>query len=120
MTPLCQSARLGASLTKSLASSMRALTLNSSAAVTCRAAIPKTLQQQTRSFSQRLLATHTCRHALCCRPTIARALQGANNGAVEVQKQQTRGMKVHSSVKKRCEHCKVSMVWAERAAGHEG
>jgi hypothetical protein len=25
--------------------------------------------------------------------------------------QQTRGMKVHSSVKKRCEHCKVSWNW---------
>ena len=25
-----------------------------------------------------------------------------------LQQQQTRGMKVHSSVKKRCEHCKVS------------
>lgn len=31
-------------------------------------------------------------------------------GVVALKAQQTRGMKVHSSIKKRCEHCKVSLV----------
>lgn len=32
----------------------------------------------------------------------------AEIGALAVARQQTRGMKVQSSIKKRCEHCKVS------------
>jgi hypothetical protein len=31
--------------------------------------------------------------------------------------QQTRGMKVHSSVKKRCEHCKVGWNWIINSFG---
>ncbi|UNI23488.1 hypothetical protein JDV02_009307 [Purpureocillium takamizusanense] len=35
-------------------------------------------------------------------PSVAKTIGGG-----VMQQQQTRGMKVHSSVKKRCEHCKV-------------
>ncbi|KAK4228131.1 ribosomal protein L36-domain-containing protein [Podospora fimiseda] len=42
------------------------------------------------------------------RPKTMALQTGAAKTAVAVfQMQQTRGMKVHSSVKKRCEHCKV-------------
>ncbi|KAK4462611.1 ribosomal protein L36-domain-containing protein [Cladorrhinum samala] len=43
------------------------------------------------------------------RPTTIATTTLAKGGAVSVfqKAQQSRGMKVHSSVKKRCEHCKV-------------
>ncbi|OTB17239.1 hypothetical protein K445DRAFT_37623, partial [Daldinia sp. EC12] len=80
----------------SLISSLRALSLRATR-------IPATQQtlrdQPTRSISQAVLARSTT-----ARPTtlIVNAAK-----AVQTITQQTRGMKVHSSVKKRCEHCKV-------------
>lgn len=56
-------------------------------------------QQSIRALSQAALAP-----SVAARPTPA-ALSSAI--AAGPQQQQTRGMKVHSSVKKRCEHCKV-------------
>ncbi|KAK6949115.1 hypothetical protein Daesc_009188 [Daldinia eschscholtzii] len=82
--------------TSSLISSLRALSLRATR-------IPATRQvlrdQPTRSISQAVLA----------RSTAARPTMSIVNAAKAVQAitQQTRGMKVHSSVKKRCEHCKV-------------
>ncbi|KAK2067821.1 hypothetical protein P8C59_001527 [Phyllachora maydis] len=43
----------------------------------------------------------------------------AEIGALAVARQQTRGMKVQSSIKKRCEHCKVVRRKAtKRHKGH--
>ncbi|KAK3983846.1 ribosomal protein L36-domain-containing protein [Cladorrhinum sp. PSN332] len=78
-------AAASASKTPSLSSAMRSLSVSKPATI------------QTRALSA--LSTLS-------RPTTA--LQtGAKTAAAVFQKQQTRGMKVHSSVKKRCEHCKV-------------
>lgn len=90
-----------ATSTKTLASSMRALTLTPSLAV-------RSSAQQTRCLSQSSLHPKSCQRP-CCRPTImTKSLAtGAGNGLASFQSQQTRGMKVHSSIKKRCEHCKV-------------
>ncbi|KAK0610545.1 ribosomal protein L36-domain-containing protein [Bombardia bombarda] len=115
---LSKAARSGALATTatSLATSMRALALRSSSAAPA-ASIPS--QQHVRSLSQKVLSNHTtCQHSSCSRPTVhaATTTQATGGGALELgaktgvsvfQRQQTRGMKVHSSVKKRCEHCKV-------------
>ncbi|KAM7197846.1 Ribosomal protein L36 domain containing protein [Rhypophila sp. PSN 637] len=86
-----------ATSTKTLAVSMRALTLAPSLAV-------RTSAQQSRSLSQSTFHNpQSCQRA-CCRPTLVAQSQGAK---AVFQSQQTRGMKVHSSIKKRCEHCKV-------------
>ncbi|KAI8956687.1 ribosomal protein L36-domain-containing protein [Daldinia sp. FL1419] len=82
----------------SLISSLRALSLRA-------ARIPATRQvlrehQPTRSISQAVLAPQTT-----ARPTTT--VMNATKAIQAVTQQQTRGMKVHSSVKKRCEHCKV-------------
>ncbi|KAK3346173.1 ribosomal protein L36-domain-containing protein [Lasiosphaeria hispida] len=126
---LSQTARSGALATRSLATSMRALSLAAksstpTAALTsasntklppqsasaARSSLPR---QQTRSLSQSILSTHhhTCKHshAHSCstRPTIP--ANAAEPGAVMkgVQAQQIRGMKVNSAIRKRCEHCKI-------------
>ncbi|KAK4201702.1 putative mitochondrial LSU ribosomal protein L36 precursor [Triangularia verruculosa] len=96
-----------------LARSMRTLSLSSTTAFRT-VARPKTVP----SVATRSLSTKS--HGLfcsCCRPTLSKiaqstqttqpAVNGAAKVAVGVAVQQTRGMKVHSSVKKRCEHCKV-------------
>ncbi|KAI2465161.1 50s ribosomal protein l36 [Annulohypoxylon bovei var. microspora] len=80
----------------SLVSSLRALSLR---------AAPATRQvlrtQPIRKISQAVLTPSTT-----TRPS---ATTIKATGAVQaITHQQTRGMKVHSSVKKRCEHCKVS------------
>ncbi|KAM7191147.1 Acyl-CoA N-acyltransferase [Naviculisporaceae sp. PSN 640] len=76
---------------------MRALTLTPTIAV-------RSSAQQTRCFSQSTFHNpQSCQRA-CCRPTIVARSQASK--AVTFQSQQTRGMKVHSSIKKRCEHCK--------------
>ncbi|KAK1825619.1 ribosomal protein L36-domain-containing protein [Podospora conica] len=79
----------------SLLSSMRALSLAAPAAPT-----------QIRHLSQSALTTrrHTCLHSACCRPRVAVAVKAFE---VVQQQQQTRGMKVHSSIRKRCEHCMI-------------
>ncbi|CAJ2500154.1 Uu.00g030070.m01.CDS01 [Anthostomella pinea] len=90
----------------SLVSSLRALSLR----MTTTRILPR---QTVRCLSQSVLAPKTA-----LRPTtMTMAVAGADTGAmanntaamtkVVVARQQTRGMKVHSSVKRRCEHCKV-------------
>ncbi|TPX15327.1 uncharacterized protein E0L32_004604 [Thyridium curvatum] len=87
-TLFTRAARLSSS-TASLVSSFRTL-----------AVCP--IATQTRTISQSVLSKST-RQWL---PTTA-LVGGGIKTAVQQQQQQTRGMKVHSSVKKRCEHCKV-------------
>ncbi|RYP78921.1 hypothetical protein DL771_000306 [Monosporascus sp. 5C6A] len=93
----------------SLLSSLRALSLLSSAATPSRAAftllhhtttVPRQLQSVRAVSSQAVLAPR-----MAARP--APALQAKTQVTA---RQQTRGMKVHSSIKKRCEHCKVPYV----------
>lgn len=87
-TLFTRAARLGSS-TASLVSSFRTLAVSP-------------IATQTRTISQSILSKST-RQWL---PTTA-SVGGGIKTAVQQQQQQTRGMKVHSSVKKRCEHCKV-------------
>ncbi|KAK4152196.1 ribosomal protein L36-domain-containing protein [Chaetomidium leptoderma] len=93
MTKLLQTVRSAASAAKSLASSMRALSLS---------ARPATLPAvQTRCLSQAALSTaRTTLGAGAIAPSV-------QSGVAVFQRQQTRGMKVRSAIKKRCEHCKV-------------
>ncbi|KAH8197749.1 hypothetical protein TruAng_008083 [Truncatella angustata] len=86
----------------SLLSSMRSLSLSAApkpamARSTVFRSITK--QQPVRSISQAITPATT-------RPKMAIATMAAKALQPKVQ-QQTRGMKVHSSVKRRCEHCKV-------------
>ncbi|KAK7913962.1 hypothetical protein PG985_011665 [Apiospora marii] len=85
-----------------LSSSMRAMTLASSRpagfrATTSAAAAAK---QPMRCLSHAVVRTAS-------RPTVVSATTTAAKALQPTIQQQTRGMKVHSSVKKRCEHCKV-------------
>ncbi|GAW21196.1 hypothetical protein ANO14919_107140 [Xylariales sp. No.14919] len=82
----------------SLISSLRALSLRTKPAFRI---VPTLRRQQpaVRSISQNALAPAQAQRPAIMRPSAAiRAT---------LLQQQTRGMKVHSSVKKRCEHCKV-------------
>ncbi|KAI3390235.1 hypothetical protein diail_11387 [Diaporthe ilicicola] len=85
-----------------LANSLRALYLSSSASRPTAAAPlclrPQTDTRQVRSLSSSIATQHGL--SVGARP-VARPL------AVTTLQQQIRGMKVHSSIKKRCEHCKV-------------
>ncbi|KAK4098676.1 hypothetical protein N658DRAFT_499128 [Parathielavia hyrcaniae] len=96
MASLSQTMRSAASATKSLASSMRALTLSSARPA---AKLPAT---QTRCLSQAVLSSKAASRTACL--SAAPAVQ---SGLAVFQKQQARGMKVRSAIKKRCEHCKV-------------
>ncbi|KAK8075716.1 ribosomal protein L36-domain-containing protein [Apiospora hydei] len=78
-----------------LSSSMRSMTLASSRPAAFRAAATK---QPMRCISHAVMRS-------VARPTTA--LTTAAKALQPTIQQQTRGMKVHSSVKKRCEHCKV-------------
>ncbi|KAI1138303.1 hypothetical protein F5Y05DRAFT_385753 [Hypoxylon sp. FL0543] len=80
----------------SLISSLRALSLRTSPAVR---QVLRT--QPSRNISQTVLAPSTTIRPAATTICAKRVTQA-------VSQQQTRGMKVHSSVKKRCEHCKVS------------
>ncbi|KAH8167020.1 hypothetical protein CIB48_g1214 [Xylaria polymorpha] len=84
-------------MSASLISSLRALSLRTKPATRL---VPTLCRQQStvRSISQSALAPTQAWRPAITRPAAAMAM---------VQ-QQMRGMKVHSSVKKRCEHCKVS------------
>ncbi|KAK3933597.1 ribosomal protein L36-domain-containing protein [Diplogelasinospora grovesii] len=99
--------------TGALTSSMRALSLTNNSTSVRSSALPAPAQRQaTRCLSQSVLSNaHQHQHGCCSRPTVAKANNsnsvGRIAGAIEAVKQQTRGMKVHSSVKRRCEHCKV-------------
>ncbi|KAK8016977.1 50S ribosomal protein L36 [Apiospora rasikravindrae] len=77
-----------------LSSSMRSMTLASRPAAFRAAAATK---QPMRCISHAVMRS-------VARPT---ALTTAAKALQPTIQQQTRGMKVHSSVKKRCEHCKV-------------
>ncbi|KAI4870163.1 50s ribosomal protein l36 [Hypoxylon rubiginosum] len=80
----------------SLISSLRAMSLRAAPAAR---QVLRT-QQPTRNISQTILAPSTT-----ARPAVVAI--SAKRAAQAIAQQQTRGMKVHSSVKKRCEHCKV-------------
>ncbi|KAI0178510.1 hypothetical protein GGR52DRAFT_259539 [Hypoxylon sp. FL1284] len=83
--------------TSSLVSSLRALSLGAAPAV--RQALRT--QQPSRNLSQTAFTPSTTARPTATAISTTRTLQA-------VSQQQARGMKVHSSVKKRCEHCKVS------------
>lgn len=87
----------------SLAASLRSLTLN-----TARATIPRvgatTTTTATRALSTAILTKQPAQRTESVLAAFGQKAAAVGNAVV----QQTRGMKVHSSVKKRCEHCKVS------------
>ncbi|EEY17813.1 conserved hypothetical protein [Verticillium alfalfae VaMs.102] len=78
----------------SLARSFGALTLTAPRALAATA--PTMTKTQTRALTT----------ALFSRPRVGLA-ESTPKTAVQTIMQQVRGMKVHSSVKKRCEHCKI-------------
>ncbi|GAW25626.1 putative ribosomal protein L36 [Rosellinia necatrix] len=82
----------------SLISSLRALSLRTKP---CSRVAPALYRRQptARSISQQALTVTRAQ-----RPAIVKPMATIPLG---ISQQQTRGMKVHSSVKKRCEHCKV-------------
>ncbi|KAI0879807.1 ribosomal protein L36-domain-containing protein [Annulohypoxylon maeteangense] len=84
--------------TSSFISSFRALLLRTAPAT--RQMLRTQTQQPIRSISQTILSPN---------PTtkLPTAITNATKAAQAITHQQTRGMKVHSSIKKRCEHCKV-------------
>lgn len=87
-----------------LASSLRALYLSSSASrptiATPFSVRPQTDVPQARAFSPGMTPKRAL--SVMTRPV-------ATPSAVVALQQQIRGMKVHSSIKKRCEHCKVCL-----------
>ncbi|XXH02995.1 hypothetical protein Hte_009385 [Hypoxylon texense] len=85
----------------SIISSLRALSLRAVPAVR---QVLQT-QQPSRNISQTILAP-----SMTTRPTAT--AMNATRASQAVAHQQTRGMKVHSSVKKRCEHCKLTNLKA--------
>lgn len=109
---LTRASRSGSSASSSLLSSMRRLSLGVPASVSQH--IP-TVRRPTRAFSQAILSSTIRRRllpqtptaAIVSQTTIASKTPAAPLGGALLQ-QQTRGMKVHSSIKRRCEHCKVS------------
>ncbi|KAI1454577.1 ribosomal protein L36-domain-containing protein [Annulohypoxylon moriforme] len=82
----------------SLVSSLRAMSLRTAPAA--RQMVRTRAQQPVRSISQKALTSSPI-----TRPSTM--TMSATKAAQAITHQQTRGMKVHSSVKKRCEHCKV-------------
>ncbi|KAK7756923.1 hypothetical protein SLS62_000939 [Diatrype stigma] len=119
-----------AAATSTLSSAFRALSLSavSKAPVTRRILIGARRQQQpVRAISQAALTPGVAARptatvpALCCSSATTTATGLAAHQHTHLhqhQHQQIRGMKVHSSVKKRCEYCKV----VRRKAGkrHQG
>ncbi|KAI1819097.1 ribosomal protein L36-domain-containing protein [Xylaria intraflava] len=86
-------------MSASLVSSLRALSLGTRlASRTLPTLLPRCQHPAVRSLSQSALAP-----TQALRPAVTRPA----SIPVALSQQQTRGMKVHSSVKKRCEHCKV-------------
>ncbi|ROV95853.1 hypothetical protein VSDG_05138 [Cytospora chrysosperma] len=85
-----------------LASSLRTLSLNAASRPTTATIVQPQTQTRTRALSSSILLPRcgsSC--AVSARNTFAQP------AAVTAVRQQTRGMKVHSSIKKRCEHCKI-------------
>ncbi|KAI1192454.1 hypothetical protein F5X97DRAFT_317331 [Nemania serpens] len=95
-------------MSSSLISSLRALSLRANAKPAASRVLPalclRLRQPATRRISQSSLTPR--RPTMTTKPAIPVAIPAAAAAAL-IQQQQTRGMKVHSSVKKRCEHCKV-------------
>ncbi|ROV91516.1 hypothetical protein VMCG_09443 [Cytospora schulzeri] len=93
-----------------LANSLRTLSINAASrptttTTTTATVVPtQTQKTQTRALSSSIL-TPRCGSS-CAVPAAART-NTLMATAVTGVKQQTRGMKVHSSIKKRCEHCKI-------------
>lgn len=85
-----------------LANSLRALYLSPSASRPTTAA-PVSLRLQTDTCQARSLSSSIA--PKCCLSVGTRPV--VKPLAMTTLQQQTRGMKVHSSIKKRCEHCKV-------------
>ncbi|ROW13464.1 hypothetical protein VPNG_04350 [Cytospora leucostoma] len=85
-----------------LANSLRALSVNSASRPTIATAtvVQTQAQTQTRALST-VLTPRFGPSVISARNTFA------GPAAVSAVVQQTRGMKVHSSIKKRCEHCKI-------------
>ncbi|KAI0396460.1 hypothetical protein F5Y17DRAFT_455960 [Xylariaceae sp. FL0594] len=79
-------------MSASLISSLRALTLRATKPVSTAPAIRRCISQ---------ISPRTQRPTLSVAPKTSAAV------VVAVAQQQVRGMKVQSSIKKRCEHCKV-------------
>ncbi|KAL2151488.1 hypothetical protein VTH82DRAFT_6586 [Thermothelomyces myriococcoides] len=95
MSSILQTMRSAALATSSLVSSMRALSLS----------IPK---KTVLPAVQVRCLSHVSFSALS-RTTFARgpATPAVQSGLAVLQKQQVRGMKVRSAIRKRCQHCKV-------------
>ncbi|EFQ31830.1 ribosomal protein L36 [Colletotrichum graminicola] len=84
----------------SLAASLRSLTLTTVRATIPRVGAPATA---TRALSTAILTKKPAQRSESVLAVFGQKAAVVGNAVV----QQTRGMKVHSSVKKRCEHCKV-------------
>ncbi|KAL2179361.1 uncharacterized protein P884DRAFT_275709 [Thermothelomyces heterothallicus CBS 202.75] len=97
MSSILQTMRSAALATKSLASSMRALSLSTPKKTVLPAVQARFLSQAALSASSR---------TTFARGSVTPAVQ---SGLAVFQKQQARGMKVRSAIKKRCQHCKVSV-----------
>ncbi|KAI0890954.1 ribosomal protein L36-domain-containing protein [Annulohypoxylon nitens] len=82
----------------SLVSSLRALSLRTTPAT--RQVLRTRTQQPIRRISHTILSPS-------CTTRPSTTTINSTKAAQAITHQQTRGMKVHSSVKKRCEHCKV-------------
>ncbi|KAK2042680.1 ribosomal protein L36 [Colletotrichum somersetense] len=87
-------------MASSLAASLRSLTLT-----TARATIPRVgpTATATRALSTAILTKKPAQKSESALAAFGQKAAAVGGAVV----QQTRGMKVHSSVKKRCEHCKV-------------
>lgn len=92
-------------MASSLAASLRALTLSTARATIPRAASTAATATATRALSTAVLTKQPAQKSESMLAQVGKSASGMVNAVV----QQTRGMKVHSSVKKRCEHCKVSL-----------
>ena len=91
--------RTGKSAT-SLALSLRSLTIFPAAS----RSTPQTRTVFRRNVSTATRPWHNVPISRTARPSVATCVRAIQ------QQQQTRGMKVHSSIKKRCEHCKVGGI----------
>ncbi|KAK1481863.1 ribosomal protein L36 [Colletotrichum tamarilloi] len=90
-------------MASSLAASLRALTLSTARATIPRAASSAATTTATRALSTAILTKQPAQKSESMLAQVGKSASGVVNALV----QQTRGMKVHSSVKKRCEHCKI-------------
>ncbi|KAI1184134.1 hypothetical protein F5B17DRAFT_413298 [Nemania serpens] len=101
-------------MSSSLISSLRALSLGikpaSTSASASRVFLPALCRRQQQPATARRISQSSLTPARSQRPTMTMTKPmetGMGMAAAALVQQQTRGMKVHSSVKKRCEHCKV-------------